>query len=149
MPFFSGPLEQINDKNWKEIGSYSGRQSLKKQAKTIFLNLLRTCETFQRFCNDAKNTREKIFPKGLDKRKYVFIVKELNNSTNWNGIRKLAPQFSQAGRNWLSCYYFTYSMPYVTLISFFSGQESTQEITSTADPNWNSCSQSVQKALIF
>lgn len=39
---------------------------------------------------------KKIFPKGVDKRKYMFIVKGLNNSTNWSGIRKLSPQFSKA-----------------------------------------------------
>lgn len=73
----------------------------------------------------------------------MFIVKELNNSTNWNGVRKLLPQLIKVVVNWLSCYCFTYSMPYVTLISYFSGQKSTQEITSTADPNWHSCSQSM------
>lgn len=43
-----------------------------------------------------QNKEGKIFPEGLDKRRYMFIAKELNNSINWSGIRRLSPQFSKS-----------------------------------------------------
>lgn len=136
-------------RNWIKC---SGRVSLKNQVKNSSQICKELVKPFGVFVMMQKY-EGKIFPEGLDKRRYMFIVKELNNSINWSGIRRVSPQFSKSVMNWLSCYYFTYSMPYVTLISYFSpissGQKPTQEITSTADTNWHSCLPSIFKALIF